>query len=207
MRDEKRLSGLHVIVDSVALAEAALHGGAKVLQVRLKAGTDRERFAIVSSITELCRPARAMCIVNDRLDLALAAGATGVHLGDEDLPIRPARALAPQHFVIGATARDPDAARAREREGADYIGAGPVYLTESKDGLPEPIGLDGLEAIADRVKIPVIAVAGITHERLPEVIGAGAAGAAVIGAVARSPEPRLATEALVNTMITLKLRR
>ena len=206
MRDEKRLSGIHVIVDSVALADAALHGGAKVVQVRRKTGTDRERFAIVSEVAALCRPARAMCIVNDRLDLALAAGATGVHLGDDDLPIRPARSLAPQHFVIGATARDPDTARKREREGADYIGVGPIYATTSKDGLPDPIGLEMLEAVADRVKVPVVAVAGITMARLDEVVGAGADGAAVISAVSAAPDPRLATEALVRTMTNLKLR-
>jgi thiamine-phosphate pyrophosphorylase len=191
------LGRLHVIVDSVPLAEAALAGGAPVLQVRLKGITDRARHEVTARIAERCVAAAALCIVNDRLDLALAADAGGVHLGADDLPVPAARRIAGAGFVVGGTARSPDAARRLETEGATYVGVGPIYATSSKNGLPRPLGVDGLRSVAAAVSIPVIAIAGITPGRVPEVLAAGANGVAVIGAVAAAPDPRQATAALL----------
>lgn len=200
MRDDERLAGLHVIVDDPEVADAVLRGGGLVVQVRLKTGTDRQRLAVVGAVVERCRSAGAMCIVNDRLDLALAAGAAGVHLGADDVPVAAARSLTPSEFVIGATSRDAGTARRLVSDGASYIGAGAVYETESKSGLPPPIGLSGLEAIAHGVDAPVVAIAGITLTRVPEVLATGAAGIAVLGAVRHASDPTGATRALVGVI-------
>lgn len=196
----RRLGRLHVLVDSLTLAAAALDGGATTLQVRLKSGPDAIRFRLVSAIAERCRSAGATCLVNDRVDLAVAAGADGVHLGADDLPIGAARRVAPASAIVGGTARDPAAARRLVAEGADYLGVGPTYATVSKDGLPVPIGLDGLRAVVEAVDVPVVAIAGITAERVAEVLATGAWGVAVIGAVADTADPAAATRELMRAV-------
>jgi thiamine-phosphate pyrophosphorylase len=123
-----------------------------------------------------------------------------VHLGANDMPVRAARGALGPDFVVGGTARDPGTARRLQDEGATYLGVGPVYATATKDGLPDPIGLDGLRAVVDAVTIPVIAIAGITAERVPAVVDAGAHGVAVVGAVAAAADPRDATAALVAAL-------
>lgn len=194
------LGRLHVLVDSVALAEAALEGGAPTLQVRVKAGPDRRRFETVSAIVDRCRDAGATCLVNDRTDFAVAAGADGVHVGADDLPVGAARRVVGPDLLVGATARDPATGLRLVEAGASYLGVGPVYVSGSKDGLPNPLGVAGLRAVADAVRVPVIAIAGITAERVADVLAAGAWGVAVIGAVAVSQDPRLATRRLVRAV-------
>lgn len=191
---------LHVIVDSVTLAEAALRGGAPAVQVRVKTGTDRQRYAIVAAVAGRCAAAGALCVVDDRVDLALAAGAGGVHVGADDLPVDAVRRAAGPDMVVGATARDPEAARARVAEGADYLGTGPTYATTSKDGLPDPLGPARVGAVARSVDVPVIAIAGITVARVPEVLAEGVTGVAVIGAVTRAPHPPTAVRDLLSTL-------
>lgn len=197
---------LHVIVDAEDVAVAALAGGAPTIQVRLKAGSDRERSTMIERITGHCGDAGALCIVNDRVDLALAAGAAGVHVGADDLRVATIRHLADtaagSAFVVGGTARDPDTARRLVDEGADYLGVGPVFATSSKDGLPDPIGLDRLAAVVAAVDVPVIAIAGITAERVAAVLDTGAWGVAVIGAVSGAPDPVAATAELVAAIAT-----
>jgi thiamine-phosphate pyrophosphorylase len=191
------LGRLHVIVDSVELAKAALDGGAPVLQARLKGLTDRARYDITVEIAELCAERGALCIVNDRIDVAVAAGAAGVHAGADDLPVHAVRRVVVETFVVGGTARNPDIAQRLEAEGASYLGVGPTFTTTSKTGLPSPLGLEGVRRVADAVSIPVIAIAGITPRRVPEVLAAGAHGVAVIGAVANATDPRRATAELL----------
>lgn len=197
-----RLGGLHVLAESIAVAEAALAGGAPVIQVRTKAGTDRQRFGLVDAIVVRCRDAGAVCLVNDRVDLALAAGADGVHLGADDLPVERARTVTPPGFVVGGTARDPRTAQHLVHAGADYLGVGPVWTTTSKKGLPEPIGLDGLRAVTHAVAVPVVAISGVTAARVPETLAAGAAGVAVISAVSAAADPEAATRQLVAAFAT-----
>ncbi|MGH9211080.1 MAG: thiamine phosphate synthase [Acidimicrobiales bacterium] len=191
---------LHVLVDSLLLAEAALEGGAPTLQVRIKEGPDRRRFQIVGAIVERCRDAGATCLVNDRADFALAAGADGVHLGADDLPVAAARRVVGPDAVVGATARDPVTARRLVDAGASYLGVGPTYATTSKPGLPDPLGPAGVGAVAGAVPVPVVAIAGITPQRVGEVLAAGAYGVAVIGAVAAAEEPHRATHDLVTAV-------
>jgi thiamine-phosphate pyrophosphorylase len=194
------LGRLHILVDTVALAEAALEGGAPTLQVRIKAGIDRHRFEMVAAIAERCRDAGATCLVNDRADFAVAAGAHGVHVGAEDLSVAAVRRVVGPDMIVGATARDPVTALRLVDAGASYLGVGPAYATSSKDGLPRPLGPAGIRAVARAVSVPVIAIAGITAARVPEVFAAGAWGVAVIGAVAASEDPHLATNELVRAV-------
>jgi thiamine-phosphate pyrophosphorylase len=192
-----RLGRLRVLVDGVDLAAAALDGGAPAIQVRLKAGTDATRYATAAAIAERCRAAGALCLVDDRADIAVAVGADGVHVGAEDLPVAAVRRIVGPDLIVGATAREPGTAARAVADGADYLGVGPAYGTTSKDGLPPPIGLAGVEAVAAAIEQPVVAIAGITVDRVEEVLATGAWAVAVIGAVASAPDPREATRALV----------
>ncbi|MEX0705269.1 MAG: thiamine phosphate synthase [Nitriliruptoraceae bacterium] len=197
---------LHVLtradqgVDDLRVVDAVLAAGAPAIQVRVKDATDQEHLAVARTIVARCRAARAMCIVNDRVDLALAAGADGVHLGLTDLPIAAARELAGDRLLIGGTARDPATARRLVDEGADYLGVGPTYATSTKDGLPAPLGPEGVAAVAAAVAVPVIAIAGVTADRVQEVLATGAHGVAVVGAVVDALDPAAATRSFVEAL-------
>lgn len=197
---------LHVLTsarqgaDDLRLVDAALNAGAPAIQIRVKDRTDRDHLDVVRAVVERCRAADAMSIVNDRVDLALVAGADAVHLGATDLPVADARRLAGRALVIGGTARDPATALRLVDEGADYLGVGPTYATATKEGLPDPIGLDGVRAVVDSVEIPVIAIAGITPPRIAEVLATGARGVAVVGAIADAPDPGAATRELLSLL-------
>ncbi len=192
-----RLGRLHVLVDSLVVAEAALEAGAPTLQVRLKSGSDIDRYRLAVTVAARCRAAQATCLVNDRADLAVAVGADGVHVGADDLPVPAVRSVVGPDMLVGATARDPQTARRLVAEGASYLGVGPTFATVSKSGLPEPIGVEGVRAVAAAVDVPVIAIAGITADTVGEVLAAGAWGVAVIGAVANAPDPHTATHDLM----------
>jgi thiamine-phosphate pyrophosphorylase len=196
----RRLGRLHVLVDSVALADAALDGGAPTLQVRIKSGSDADRYRLAATVADRCRAAGATCLINDRADVAMAVAADGVHVGADDLPVEAVRRIMGPTALVGGTARGPATARRLLAEGVSYLGVGPVYTTESKLGLPEPIGLDGLRSVVAAVEVPVLAIAGITADRVDEVLAAGAWGVAVIGAVAGAEDPRVATRRMLATV-------
>jgi thiamine-phosphate pyrophosphorylase len=194
------LPRVHLITAFPTLDEAALvrllavlcsgpdgAGAVDAVQVRAKQASDREVVAWTRELVALVRPRTTRVIVNDRLDLALAAGADGVHLGRHDLGVADARSLAPEGFLVGATCRSPEHAVRARAEGADYAGVGPVHATRTKPGLPDPLGLDVLEATAR--EIPAIAIGGITAARVRDVMAAGAHGVAVIAAVWKDPDP------------------
>jgi|GEM_PF-864868 len=176
-----------------AAIEAVLCAGAPCLQLRCKHGTDAARFALAHLLRQQCVAHEAVFIVNDRVDIAMATDAHGVHVGAQDLPVAVVRRLVGVGRLVGGTCRDADTARRLEDSGADYLGVGPVYASFTKAGLPPPLGLDGLQKVAAAVDIPVIGIAGITPARVPEVLAAGAYGVAVIGAVF-SPVPRAGRE-------------
>ncbi len=186
---------LHVVtppgVDrrDLAITQALLEAGAPLVQVRTKAVDDRARLEAASLLLDAARTAGATCLVNDRVDIALAAGADGVHVGADDLPAAVARRLLGPDAVVGATCRDADDARRAEASGASYLGVGPVYATSTKTGLPDPMGLRGVEVVAAAVDVPVIAISGITADNAGAVLDAGAWGVAVVGAVYGSDDP------------------
>ena len=178
------------------VVHAALNGGATMVQLRAKTLHDLGKYAIGRVLLQACRAAGAAFVVNDRLDIALALGADGIHLGVDDLPLEEARRLSPPGFIIGYSPEtDEQARRARER-GASYLGVGPVFATSSKSDAGEAIGFDVLERRAWLSRLPVIGIGGITPDNAPDVIGAGACGVAVIGAISRSPDPESAARAI-----------
>ena len=182
---DRRLAA-RAVEDAVA---AALAAGAPAIQLRDKEIAPRDLLPIARRLRGLTRAAGALLFVNDRLDIALAAGADGVHLGPDDLPVAPARRIAPPGFLIGYSTDDPRAARRAAARGADYIGCGAVYPTTTKAGAGAPIGLSRVKEVARAVAVPVIGIGGITPDRAPEVRAAGAAGCAAISAVMAAPDP------------------
>jgi len=185
------IKGLYGMVDLPAagggppagrLANQLLDGGARVLQLRMKGATAASMVAVVDELRPLCKRREALLIVNDRLDVALGAGAGGVHLGQDDLPLAAARKLCPPGFIIGVSTHTVAQARAAVEGGADYLGFGPCFPTATKEN-PDPVV--GLEQLAEvcRMGRPVVAIGGITVERARDVARAGAAAAAIISAV------------------------
>jgi thiamine-phosphate pyrophosphorylase len=179
---------------------AALDAGVDVIQVRAKELTDDDAYRLAVRVVELCAPYRAACIVDDRLDVALASGAAGVHLGEGDLPVAAARAVAGPRFVIGATARDPAAALAAVTAGASYLGVGPCFSTSTKRGLPAPIGVAGVAAVHRVADIPLIAVGGVRADRVTQLIAAGAHGIAVVDAISGASDPAGAARELLAAL-------
>ncbi|MEZ5145470.1 MAG: thiamine phosphate synthase [Acidimicrobiales bacterium] len=201
------IARLHLItpttIDDAARAatDAALAAGVRWLQVRQKAGSDRRRLAVVAELVHRSHGTGGTCVVNDRADLAFAAGADGVHLGLDDLPVADARRLLGPDAVIGATCRDADDARRAQDAGASYLGVGPAYRSRTKTtGLPDPVGPAGIAAVAAAVRLPVIAISGITLDRVPELLDAGAHGVAVVAAVYGAERPGDAAAALLEAV-------
>ncbi len=187
-------AGLHVIAggaraeDVLAIAEAALEGGAPVVQVRMKGAPPRALFEAALAVAEaLRRYPGARLVVNDRLDVALAVGADAAHLGQNDPAPEDARAAiaaAGRPLAFGLSTHDPGQALAAERSGAAYVAFGPVFATSSKDDALPPLGIAQLAAVCRTARAPVIAIGGITAANAGEALAAGAAGLAVISAVA-----------------------
>src|SRR4030042_152454 len=161
------------------VAEAG-EGGATIVQLRGKRGTSREFLDMGLKAVRLLRSKKIPLIINDRVDIALACEADGVHLGQDDMPLPYARKILGKNRIIGISAGTPEEAEAAEKGGADYIGAGPVFGTMSKRALGPLLGLEGLRAIRQKVKVPVLAIGGITPFNVAGVISAGADGVAVI---------------------------
>ncbi|HYG69727.1 MAG TPA: thiamine phosphate synthase, partial [Anaeromyxobacteraceae bacterium] len=172
-----RLAGLYAIVggpDAVARAGAALAGGARVVQVRVKDAPAGEILDVARRIVALARPAGALVLVNDRPDLALLSGADGVHVGDDDLPPAEARRLLGPDLLVGRTSRTLEEAEAALAAGADHVGFGPIFGTRSKALDVAPRGVEALRAACARLPAPVVAIGGITEANVAEVAAAGA---------------------------------
>jgi len=176
------------LVDRVA---AAVRGGATSVQVRLKSASSREVVEITRAIIS---KVDVPVIVNDRADIALAAGAAGVHVGEADLPVAAIRRFAPEGFIIGASlGSDAELANAKD---ADYVGVGPVFASDSKSDAGSAIGVEGFTKLAALVSHPAVAVGGIDAERALQITVHGAVGVAVINAIFSSDDPESATRAI-----------
>jgi len=182
----------------VELALGAGGAGALAIQLRDKQASAGELQPLALRLRAATRRAGALFIVNDRLDLALAAEADGVHLGPDDLPVAAVRRVVPPKFLIGYSTDDPDEARRAVRDGADYLGTGTIFPTSSKPDAGEAIGPEGLARVAAAVSVPVVGIGGITPENAPLLAGTGAAGLAVIGAVMGSDDPAGAVRELLE---------
>lgn len=180
----------------IEVARAALDGGADAVQIRDKSSTSCNLSRFASEIQPIARKFGAAFFVNDRVDVALVAGADGVHLGQDDLPAREARRLLPRPRLIGVSASTREEARRAQKDGADYLGVGPVFATATKPDAGEPLGLERLAEIAASVEIPVVAIGGITEANVARVFEAGARGAAVVSAVVSAEDVTAAARAL-----------
>ncbi len=180
------------------VVRATIDGGVDVVQLREKDTSARERYELGCGLRGLTERAGVDLIVNDRIDIAEAVGAEGVHLGQSDLPVSVARDLLGSEATIGCSTSTVAEAERAEAEGADYLGVGAVYVTESK-AVPEEnsgIGPERVREIAEVVSIPIVGIGGITAENAPEVVEAGASSVAVISEIAAAEDPAGATEAL-----------
>jgi thiamine-phosphate pyrophosphorylase len=177
----------------------AIDGGAGVVQLRNKSAAPADLFKTALLVGAYARVRGAIFIVNDHLSLAIESGADGVHLGQEDVAIGAARAeadISRWGGLMGRSTHDLEQALEAVRDGADYIGVGPVYTTPTKPGRPA-VGLELLEAVAHAVSIPWFAIGGIDAGNLDDVLRAGATRAAVVRAVCEAPEPADAARALL----------
>ena len=198
-----RLSGLYLVLDTQALkgrdavevAARAIRGGAKVIQLRDKQLMRGEVLEIARRLKEICAEKGVLFIVNDYLDIALAAGADGLHLGQEDLPLAEARRLLPIDSLIGCSATSLSQAVRAQAGGADYVAVGSIYPTLSKEKF-KLVGLETLRRVRSRVSLPLIAIGGIDHTNVKEVMKAGATGVAVISAVLGADDVEEATRRL-----------
>lgn len=178
------------------VVEEVVAAGAGAIQLRDKEAPPRKLLGLARRLRTVTARHGALLIVNDRLDIALAAGADGVHLGPDDVPVAAARRVVPDGFLLGHSTDDPGVARRAEADGADYLGCGTVFPTTSKEDAGTVIGVGGLAAVARAVRIPVLAIGGVTAERTPLLEGSGAGGVAVISAVMAAGRPANATHRL-----------
>ena len=200
----KKIGRLHILTDTtlqtqfshVELAELAIAGGAEAIQYRQKSGTTREMIRTAGPMQALCRRAGVPFIVNDRLDVAIASLADGIHVGQDDFPIPLARKILGEKAVIGGTARTLEEARQCLRDGADYVGFSPVFTTTSKEDAGPASGLGLLKQVVMEIPLPIIAIGGITKENIIQVMQTGAYGIAVISAVCCQKDPREAARNL-----------
>lgn len=173
--------GSYVITsgDAVRLLDEACQGGARILQYRDKMATRREILKTARQLRDIAAKHNALFIVNDLIDIALLAGADGVHLGQDDIPVRDARNLTPDGFIIGISTHTIDQAKRAEADGADYIGIGPVFSTPAKPDYTA-IGIDTVRVVADVVDIPLVAIGGINLTNIHQLKEIGVTNVAMI---------------------------
>lgn len=200
----KKIGRLHILTDTdiqsrfshPELAAMAIAGGADTIQFRSKSGSTRKIIETALEIKSICLKEHVPLIINDRVDVALAVDADGVHLGQEDFPISLARKYLGPEKIIGGSAGDLEEAKKCLAEGADYIGSGPVYGTKTKKDAGPAIGVDNISKLNRAIPIPFIAIGGVTAHGIPELLRAGIYGVAVISAVCLSKDPEESTRNL-----------
>jgi thiamine-phosphate pyrophosphorylase len=203
----KRLPGLYVIIDTqflkgrshIEAASQAIQGGTTIIQLRDKLLSKKELLPIAQQFRNLCAEHNMLFIVNDYLDLALATDADGLHLGQDDLPVKVARKLLAMDKILGCSTRTVDQAITAEADGADYIAVGSMYPTSSKE-TAVVVGLERLHQIRQAVSLPLVAIGGITKDNAAEVIAAGADSVAVISAVLQAEDIEAAAREMVGKL-------
>jgi thiamine-phosphate pyrophosphorylase len=193
------LAGDRTTVDVV---RAACAGGVDLVQLREKHATARERYELGREVRAVTRDAGVPLVVNDRVDLARALDADGVHLGDDDLPVSVARDQLGPDAVVGRSVSTVAGAREAAAAGADYLGVGAVYRTATKETDPDQteVGPDRVRAVRDAVDLPFVGIGGVTAANAADVVAAGADGVAVVSAVMAADDPATATRALVDAV-------
>lgn len=175
----------------------ALDGGVTLVQYRAKTASSAEMYAEALQLKALCDSFNVPLIINDRLDIAMAVGAAGVHLGQDDLPCTAARKLLGEDYLIGVSAHNPAEAKAALQSGADYLGCGAVFGTATKADVKK-LGTDGLAAICKAKGLPVVGIGGVTADNYREVRAAGADGAAIVSGILAQPDIRATVRAIAK---------
>lgn len=202
---QNRLRGLYVIIDpeiargrdEAVIAREATAGGARLIQLRDKTRPEHAQLPVAKRLAHVCRENGVAFFVNDNVDLALASGADGVHLGQKDLPVADVRARVGPDLLIGASTNNVEEALQAEVDGADYVSVGRLFPTGSKADT-RPATLDTLRAVKAAVSIPVCAIGGINESNIDAVIEAGTDIVSVIAAVVAAPDVREAARALAS---------
>lgn len=175
----------------------ALEGGVTLVQYRAKTASSAEMYAEALQLKALCDSFNVPLIINDRLDIAMAVGAAGVHLGQDDLPCAAARKILGEDYIIGVSAHNPAEAKAALQSGADYLGCGAVFGTATKADVKK-LGTDGLAAICKAKGLPVVGIGGVTADNYREVRAAGADGAAIVSGILAQPDIRATVKAIAK---------
>ncbi len=189
---------------NLSIVRSAVQGGVSCVQIREKNCSTREFIEETLILKEFLKKQNIPLFVNDRVDVAMAVGADGVHLGQKDLPFLMAKKIVGDSMIVGISAETPEDASRAEKEGADYIGVGPIYLTSTKADTGEPLGLDGLLHIRRLVKIPIVAIGGLNPSNAKSAIQCGADGIAVVSAIVSAKNPETAARELKKIIIKAK---
>ncbi len=190
---------------TLEILQGAVRGGVTCVQLREKNCPIRDFIEQADSIKAYLRAHDIPLIINDRLDVAQAVGADGVHLGQSDMPLNVAREILKDSMMIGISAESLGDAIEAEKGGADYIGVSPIYATPTKTDTAPPLGLEGLREIRNAVRIPLVAIGGLTKDNAGEVIKHGADGVAVVSAIVSADDPELATKELLKTVTQARI--
>ncbi|MFC1977282.1 thiamine phosphate synthase [Chloroflexota bacterium] len=217
LRQDKleHISGLYVIIDTEALkgrshievASQAIRGGARTIQLRDKVRSGEKLLSVAHQLRILCSEHNVLFIINDYLDVALGTDADGLHLGQDDLPVKAARKLLPLGKIVGGSATTVEQAVKAQSEGADYVAVGAIYPTLSKTSTTTPakvVGLETLRQVRQAVTLPLVAIGGITKDNAAEVIAAGADSVAVTSAVLGAESPEEAARQIAGSLETQK---
>ena len=186
--------------DFLALVADALAGGATAVQLRAKRMAGREMYELAVAMRECCQAAGALFFVNDRVDVAMACGADGVHVGVHDLPLAETRRLVGEALIVGYSPLEMGDVLEAKPGGADYVGLGPVFSTASKADAQPPLGLDGLTTQVAAAGLPAVGIGGIDLSNAEAVIRSGVDGVAVISAIEHAADPKLAAAALADAV-------
>jgi thiamine-phosphate pyrophosphorylase len=200
-----RIKGLYAVIDiewlkgrkPLKIAEQMIQGGAEIIQLRCKERNNREFLAIAKDLKEICARKDIIFIINDSLEVALAVGADGLHVGQEDLPVVEARKLMPIDMMLGCSVTTLQEAVKAKKDGADYIGVGAIFATETKKSA-QAVGLGRITEVKRAADLPIVAIGGINDKNLSKVIKAGADAAAVISAIMGAEDIAKATRELIN---------
>ncbi len=176
-----KIMGAYVITsgDHISIAESACEAGAKIIQYRDKKSTQSSKLNIARSICKITRKSGTLFIVNDDIDIALISGADGVHLGQDDITVNDARKIVPRNFIIGKSTHSLEQAMAAAKDGADYIGIGPVYKTPTKENYI-PIGVETVKSVIENIKIPFVCIGGLNFDNIQELLALGVVNFAMV---------------------------
>ena len=191
---------------TLEIAAAAIRGGVSCIQLREKTCSTREFIDEALAIRSLLARHEIPLIINDRVDVALAVKADGIHLGQKDMPCSMARQLIPENMIVGISVESLDDAIAAQKDGADYLGVSPIYPTPTKTDTAQALGLEGLRSIRSEVNLPLVGIGGLNADNAAAVIYNGADGVAVVSAIVAADDPEAATRDLIEIVRFAKIK-